>query len=69
MPESMGDIYLSTSLLSLQKNSTDYNLYVAVKPEYFDILNGNPYVHRVIQYVPQMDNLTYLKEWVITKAF
>ena len=62
MPESIGDIYLSTSLFKSAKELyPDYNLYVAVKPEYFSILDGNPYVHKVIQYVPQMDNLTWLE--------
>lgn len=62
MPESIGDIYLSTSLFKSAKELyPDYNLYVAVKPEYFDILNGNPYIHKTLQYVPQMDNLTWLE--------
>ena len=70
MPESIGDIYLSTSLFKSAKELyPDYNLYVAVKPEYFDILNGNPYVHRVIQYVPQMDNLTWLEGMGDHKGF
>ena len=35
MPESIGDIYLSTSLFKSAKELyPDYNLYVAVKPEY-----------------------------------
>lgn len=62
MPESIGDIYLSTSLFKSAKEMyPDYNLYVAVKPEYFSILDGNPYIHKVIQYIPQMDNLTWLE--------
>ena len=36
MPESIGDIYLSTSLFkSIKELYPDYNLYVAVKQEYF----------------------------------
>jgi glycosyltransferase involved in cell wall biosynthesis len=62
MPESIGDIYLSTALFeNIKKQYPDYNLYVATKPEYFDILKGNPYLHRVIQYIPQMDQLLWLE--------
>ena len=39
MPESIGDIYLSTSLFrSAKELYPDYNLYVAVKQEYFSLV-------------------------------
>jgi hypothetical protein len=62
MPESIGDIYLSTSLFkNLKQQYPEYNLYIATKPEYFEILEGNPYVHKIIQYIPQMDQLLWLE--------
>jgi len=62
MPESIGDIFLSTSLFkSIKEQYPSYNLYVAIKPEYFDILEANPHVHKVIQYISQMDSLTWLE--------
>jgi ADP-heptose:LPS heptosyltransferase len=62
MPESIGDIYLSTSLFkNIKEQYPEYNLYVATKPEYFEILEGNPYVHNIIQYIPQMDQLLWLE--------
>jgi glycosyltransferase involved in cell wall biosynthesis len=62
IPESIGDIYISTSLFkSIKQQYPDYNLYVATKPEYFEILEGNPFVHRIIQYIPQMDQLLWLE--------
>jgi hypothetical protein len=62
MPESIGDIYLSTSLFkNIKKQYPNYNLYVATKPEYFEILQGNPYIHRIIEYIPQMDQLLWLE--------
>jgi glycosyltransferase involved in cell wall biosynthesis len=62
MPESIGDVYLSTSLFkNIKQQYPDYNLYVATKPEYFEILEGNPYIHRIIQYIPQMDQLLWLE--------
>jgi len=62
IPESIGDVFMITSLFESFKNVyPDYNLYVATKQEYFDILTANPYVHKVIPYVPQMDNLMWLE--------
>lgn len=62
MPESIGDIYMSTSLFeNIKKQYPEHNLYVAVKPEYFEILQGNPFIHKVLQYIPQMDQLLWLE--------
>ena len=62
IPESIGDIYMSTSVFeSIKKQYPEYNLYVAVKPEYREILIANPYVHKVLDYIPQMDQLLWLE--------
>ena len=62
MPESIGDIYLSTSLFNnIKKQYPDHNLYVAIKPEYFEILQGNPYIYKLLEYIPQMDQLVWLE--------
>ena len=62
IPESIGDVFMITSLFESFKNVyPDYYLYIATKQEYFDILIANPYVHKVIPYVPQMDNLMWLE--------
>ena len=62
MPESVGNVYLSTSLFkSIKEQYPGHNLYVAVKPEYADILSGNPHVHKVLGYFPQMENLLWLE--------
>ena len=62
MPESAGDIFLSTALFKSIKNRyPDYSLYVATKSQYKDILDGNEYVHRWIEYNPIMDNLIWLE--------
>jgi glycosyltransferase involved in cell wall biosynthesis len=62
MPETEKDVFLSSSLFeSLKETYPDYNLYVATKPEYFEILDGNEHVHKVIPYLPQMDNLLWLE--------
>jgi glycosyltransferase involved in cell wall biosynthesis len=62
MPESIGDIYMSTALFeNIKKQYPSHNLYVAIKPEYFEILQGNPFIHKLLQYVPQMDQLLWLE--------
>jgi glycosyltransferase involved in cell wall biosynthesis len=62
MPESIGDIYMSTALFeNIKKQYPEYNLYVAVKPQYFEMLQGNPYIHKTIEYIPQMDQLLWLE--------
>jgi glycosyltransferase involved in cell wall biosynthesis len=62
IPESIGDVYLSTSLFeSIKGLYPSYNLYVATKPEYFELLDGNPHVHKVIPYNQQMDNIFWLE--------
>ena len=62
MPQSAGDVFLSTALFrSLKDTYSEYNLYVATQPQYFEVLDGNPYVHKIIPYTPQMDNLLWLE--------
>jgi glycosyltransferase involved in cell wall biosynthesis len=62
IPESAEDVFLSTSLFkNIKKQYPEYSLYVATKPEYFSILNGNKYVDKIIQYFPQMDQLLWLE--------
>jgi hypothetical protein len=62
MPESAGDVFLSTALFKSIKNRyPTFSLYIATKPEYKDILDGNPYVHKWIEYHPIMDNLIWLE--------
>lgn len=57
VPESAGDIFLSTSLLpSLNKNYNDYEIYFACRPQFKSILKNNPYITKVIEYVPVMEN-------------
>tara|TARA_Y100001938_G_scaffold151221_1_gene247807 strand:- start:16039 stop:17970 length:1932 start_codon:yes stop_codon:yes gene_type:complete len=56
-PHGPNDIFLSTSLFeSLSEQYPDYNLYVATDPKFQELLDGNPYVHKVIPYFAVMDN-------------
>ena len=62
VPESAGDIFLSTSLLSsLTENYPGYEIYFACKPEYQTLLEGNKYITKVIDYFPIMDNQIYME--------
>lgn len=62
LPRSIGDVFLSTSLLkNLKELYPDYNLYYITSPKYFSILDGNPYVHKVIPHDPICDDALYLE--------
>jgi glycosyltransferase involved in cell wall biosynthesis len=57
MKESAGDIFMATSLLeSCKRKYPDHNIYFACEPKYFDLLDANPHIHKVIPYVQQMEN-------------
>lgn len=61
-PESAGDIYLCTALFKSIKNRyPDWTFYVSTKKEYKAIIDGNPYVDKWLEYIPMMDNLTWLE--------
>jgi glycosyltransferase involved in cell wall biosynthesis len=58
MPESAGDVFLSTSLLpSIKKLYPDHNIYFSTKPEYIELLHGNQFIHKVLSFHPYMENI------------
>ena len=62
IPESAGDIFIITAIFkSIKDRYPDWALYVATKAEFKEILNGNPYVDKWLEYNPMMDNLTWLE--------
>mgnify|MGYP001608309023 CR=1 FL=1 len=64
IPESVGDVFMVTSLFQSIRNrysKPEWSFYVATKKEYFDILQGNEYIDRILEYIPQMDNLIWLE--------
>lgn len=57
LPESAGDIFLSTSLLeSLNELYPDSQIYYACKPQFAEILKDNPYIYKVLPYYQIMEN-------------
>lgn len=60
MPDNEIDIFNSTSLLEYIKNKyPTYNIYFATKPEFFDMLYSNPYVHKTVPYDQVMENFAW----------
>jgi len=62
IPEAIGDVFMSTSLFrSIKETYPEHNLYVATKQEYFDLLDGNKYVHNTLPFMKEMENLFFLE--------
>ena len=56
IPESIGDVYMSTSLFkSIKSRYPDHKLYVATKPQYKSIVEGHESVDAVIDYHQDME--------------
>jgi hypothetical protein len=57
VPESAGDIFLTTSLFrSISETYAGFEIYLACHSQYKDILKNNPYITKVINYNPAMEN-------------
>jgi hypothetical protein len=55
--ESIGDICMVTALFeSFHQQHPDTDLYVAIDPRYAEVLAGNEHVHKVLPYIPAMEN-------------
>jgi glycosyltransferase involved in cell wall biosynthesis len=70
LPENATDVFNSTSLLKYIKDKyPDHNIYYATKPENADVLFGNPYVHKVLQYDNVMENFVWSEGYGDYKGF
>lgn len=62
VPESAGDIFLTTSLLrSLKEIYDPIDIYFACKPQFKDILKLNPYITKTIDYCPIMESQIHME--------
>jgi hypothetical protein len=62
LPKSIGDIFMSTSLLEdLHKTYIDYDLYYITKPCFFHVLEGNPYIYKLIPFNPMCNDALVLE--------
>ena len=70
MPDSTVDVLLSTSLFkSIKEKYPNYNLYVATKPEHFNIVESSEYVHKAIPYDSKFDQALFLEGAGSDKGF
>ena len=63
-PESLGDIFLLTSIFeSIRERypKNTHKIYIATKPQFQDILDGNPFIDKWIPYDQSMDNIIALE--------
>lgn len=57
IPESETDVLLVNSLLKqLKNNYKDYNIYVFTKVEYFEFIEDNQNLHKLLPYTQQLEN-------------
>ncbi len=62
MPESAGDVLMINALLANVKLTyPEYNIYVITKPQYYDVIEDNENVHRLIPFQNGIDNLLFLE--------
>ena len=61
MPRSIGDIIMATSLLEDIQKKYNKLIYFAALPQYFYILEGNPFIHKVIPYFQEMEDLLWME--------
>jgi 6-pyruvoyl-tetrahydropterin synthase len=62
MPQSAGDVLMVNSLLTnLKELYPDHNIYFVTQPQFFELVNEHPAVHKVLPYSPIFDNLLFLE--------
>tara|TARA_R110000765_G_scaffold6679_1_gene20483 strand:- start:1239 stop:2945 length:1707 start_codon:yes stop_codon:yes gene_type:complete len=62
LPESAGDLLILNSLMSnLKSLYPDKNIYVFTKPEYYQMIEDNPSVHKLLPYQQNVENLLFLE--------
>ena len=62
VPDAKKDIFNITSLLpSINRIYPDYNLYFITNPDNFSILDGNPFIHKVLPFSDELEDLFLLE--------
>jgi glycosyltransferase involved in cell wall biosynthesis len=55
--ESAGDTYICTALLEgIKENYPNHDIYWMGEQKYHEILEGCPLIHKILPYIPQLDN-------------
>ena len=56
IPQSEVDVLLVNSLMKrFKKLYSDYNIYVFTSPEYFELIEDSPYVHKTFKYTKEIE--------------
>lgn len=62
LPESAGDILILNSLMeNLKELYPEKNIYVFTKPEFYQMIEDNPSVHKVLAYQDNLQNILMLE--------
>ena len=62
LPESAGDVLILNSLMdNLKELYPDKNIYVFTKPQYYQMIEDNPSVYKLLPYEPTVENLLFLE--------
>ena len=67
MPMSTGDVFLSTAIIDsvfkeASKENDKVHVYFATQPQFASVLEGNPQIHKVIQWNEAMMNISALED-------
>ena len=62
IPESGVDVLMINALLSnLKKQYKKYNIYIFTKPEFFQFIDDNPNVYKLMHYNPAIENSLFME--------
>lgn len=62
LPRSAGDVLMANSLMeNLQNLYPDKKIFFVTQPEFYDLINDNPFVHKVIPYSSSLENMYVLE--------
>jgi glycosyltransferase involved in cell wall biosynthesis len=62
LPRSAGDVLMANSLIeNLSKLYPDKKIFFATQPEFYDLINDNPFVYKVIPYSSSFEDLHILE--------
>jgi hypothetical protein len=70
MPQSAGDVLWINSLIeNVKKLYPNYDIYIFTKNQYFDYIEDNPSVHKVLPFSPELENLLLLEGYENHKGY
>ena len=62
LPRSAGDVLMANSLMeNLQNLYPNKKIFFVTQPEFYDLINDNPFVHKVLPYSKSFENLYALE--------